>query len=332
MKKIDCLCFGSIVLDYRRKLSGDRKTESPPLQLTNKPIDFRIGGIPILAIILECMGFNTAVIGQVGKDIPGYGVKSFLGEKYGIDTEGIKFVQHPTSCSIINLTDQERYIQHNIGANAFLEADEKVLSLFDEKKPKITAIGYSGLLPAMDANNGIKMAEFIAALKAKGIKTALDTHTMRKDYSMLAKPLGIVDIFFCNEEEAKQISGKEKPDEIVDCLLASNLEEKNSQYRVLGITYPNGTYICYGKQEKFVKGFVKSPWYSTKPKDLTGAGDAFRAGFYAYLLNNMQDFENGTFNWYRAGMLGNFTASVVVTKGYKDIDEYTIMLDRSNLI
>ena len=93
-----------------------------------------------------------------------------------------------------------------------------------------------------------------------------------------------------------------------------------------------GAYIGYGENSVFNKGFVESPWYSNTPKDLTGAGDAFRAGFFAYLIRNIHSFDRGTFNWYKAGMMGNLTAAVMVTKGFNGIEEYAIMLDRSNSV
>ena len=199
MKNLDCICFGSIILDCRKKLKN-QDTTSNPLKLTDDPINFRIGGISILAITLKCMGFSVAVAGQVGRDIIGYGIKTCLREKYEINTEGIRFTHYPTSYSIINLTDKERYIQHNIGANAFLGADREVISFIKKNNPVLIAIGYSGLLPELDSDNGTKMAELITELKSEEIKTALDTHTMNKNYSMLDKPLRDADVFFCNEE------------------------------------------------------------------------------------------------------------------------------------
>lgn len=330
MKNLDCVCFGSIVLDYRRRLTRDQNISSS-LQLTNEPINLRIGGISILAIALKRMGFNTAVVGQVGKDIIGYGIKTYLREKYEINTEEIRLTAYSTSHSIINLTDEERYIEHNIGASAFLEADERIMLFINKTKPTLVTIGYSGLLPKMDCNNGAKMAKFIDVLKSKGIKTALDTHTMDKDYSMLKEPLRNIDIFFCNTEEAKNISKEETPENMLTHIVSSYLKDNAAKYRVLGITLPNGVYIAYGKNGVWDKGFIESPWYTDRPQDLTGAGDAFRAGFYAYLIRNIQSFDEGTFEWQRAGMLGNFTAAIMVTEGFSGIKNYAEMLERSGL-
>ena len=92
----------------------------------------------------------------------------------------------------------------------------------------------------------------------------------------------------------------------------SYLKDNDDRYRVFGITLSHGVYILYGRKGVFDKGFVKSLWHTNKPKDLTGAGDAFRAGFYAYLMKNIMPFDKGAFDWRRAGMLGNLTAAVMV--------------------
>ena len=148
---------------------------------------------------------------------------------------------------------------------------------------------------------------------------------------MLIKPLRGADIFFCNSEEGKHVSGENNPADMLDYITKSYLEINDIRYRLFGVTLPNGVYVAYGKKEIFNKGFVKSPWYSDKPKDLTGAGDALRAGFYAYLIRNLESFEKGTFDWHKAAMLGNLTAAVMINEGFSGIKSYIEMLNRSSL-
>jgi len=331
VKQLDCICFGTITLDYRKELTGNRDIPSEPLQLTDEPINFRIGGISILATALTCMGFNTAVAGQAGKDIAGYGLKAYLREKYNINTECLKLTDNATSYSIIHLSPEERYIQHNIGANAFLEPDKDFMAFLKKNKPVLVAIGYSGLLPELDHDHGTKMAELITALKSEGIMTILDTHTMNDDYSMLDKPLKCADIFFCNAEEGSRISGRKNPESMLQHITRAYSANNGKQYRIFGITLPNGVYIAYGRNVSWDKGFVESAWYTENPKDLTGAGDAFRAGFCAHLISNATSFKKGTFDWRKAGMLGNLIAAVMITEGYGGIKNYGSMLARSLL-
>ena len=328
MKRPECICFGSIILDYRRRVEKSPGREKRSLQLVRGTGSFKIGGISILSIALKRMGCSIAVVGLVGRDIPGYGIKAYLKEKYEINTEAIRFIDYSTSHSFIKLTDDERYIQHDIGANRFLKPDVSNISFIRKRKPALVAIGYSGLLPLLDRDKGAAMAEFIAALKSDGIKTALDTHTLSKNYSALVKPLKIADIFFCNAEEGRHISGENKPENMLNHIV-DRFGKDDDSFRVAGITLPNGVYIAYGKKDRFHAGFVESRWHTNQPRDLTGAGDAFRAGFYMYLMNNMKSFDVGNFDWQKAGRLGNYTAAVMVKNGFSGIKNYKTMFKRS---
>ncbi len=327
MNSLDCICFGSIILDYRKRLTSQKeKIDNQPLELVYDKLDFTIGGISILAIVLSRMGFKVAVAGQAGKDIPGYGIKTFLENNHGVNTEAVRLIDEPTSHSIINLTSTERYIKHNIGANMTLDWDDATMAFIRKTKPALLTVGYAGLLPEMDRDNGEKIADLFASVKKSGVKTALDTHTMNDDYSMLVKPLRRTDIFFCNATEGKQISGRNNPREMLMAIIESFPADDADKYRIMGITLPDGVYIAYGNINGYNSGFVPSPWHTEKPHDLTGAGDAFRAGFYAYLIKNMSSFDNGTFTWQDAGMLGNLTASIMITQGYESIRQYPNML------
>ena len=71
---IDCLCFGSIIVDQRKRLSVDRGLASDqPLKIVENPTQFVPGGVTILAIAMARLGLRAALMGQVGRDIPGYG-------------------------------------------------------------------------------------------------------------------------------------------------------------------------------------------------------------------------------------------------------------------
>lgn len=327
MKKLDCICFGSIIADYRSRSASRRKETMPLRLLDEKSGRFQIGGIPILAVVMGRMGFKVGLAGMVGRDIIGYGIKRYIDAECGIDTGGIQAINGATSYSLITLTRRERFIRHYAGANAFLTANKNVITYIENKRPVLTAIGYSGLLPRMDDNHGEKMAEFIKTLDGMGILAALDTHTMKNDYAMLDKPLKRADVFFCNEREAENISCRKGTEEMADNLARLHFSAAD-KYRFLGITLPSGVYLIYGRGNNRQGGFVKSRWYTANPVDLTGAGDAFRAGIYGYIIKNKKAFDTGVFDWRKAGMLGNFTAGVMVTEGMAGIGNYTAMCGR----
>lgn len=319
--KLDCICFGSIIADYRSR-STSRRKETMPLRLLDEQSGrFQIGGIPILAVVMRRMGFKVGLAGLVGRDIIGYGIKQYLDLECGIDTGGIQAINCATSYSLITLTCQERFIRHYAGANVFLTADKKIVAYIERKNPGLVAVGYSGLLPRMDANHGAKMAEFIKRLAGLGIKAALDTHTIKDNYAMLARPLQLADVFFCNEQEARDIFGGKSPAQTI-ANMARACFSAGARHRLMGVTMPRGVYLAYGNEKNRQTGLVKSPWHTANPVDLTGAGDSFRAGVYACIIRNKKAFETGAFDWQKAGMLGNYVAGVAVTKGFAGIRDY----------
>lgn len=326
-RKIDCVCLGLVVVDERQKVTK-RKESTPrqPLRIVEEPPYFSPGGMSIVAIILQKMGLNTSLIGNIGRDIPGYGLKYFLTERYGINTAFLKNTEHRTSFSYIQLSSKDRYVEHFPGASKYFDVGEEELTYIHRESPPLVAIGYAGLLPELDKKNGAGMLKLIKAIRRMGLKVALDTHTL-KDYCMLERPLKYVDIFICNEEEGKLITGEEKRTKIAECLWQKTASN-DSDYKIVGLTLREGVYLNYGMKNKVEGDFIKSWWYGkVKPVDFTGAGDAFRAGLYAYLIKNLNKFDNGNFNYKIAGQLGNLTATLAISDyGYRGIRKYSKLL------
>jgi sugar/nucleoside kinase (ribokinase family) len=329
MKRLDCVCFGTMVFDYRTRIRAARPGMDAPLRIVTKPEDrFLVGGIPILAMFMARMGLGVAVMGRVGRDLAGYGIVEYLRRQHGIDTDGIVFSGLATATSVIRCTRRERYIRHYRGANADCAPDRRMMSLIRRRRPRMVAIGYAGLLPAMDADGGTAMARFLSAIRSRGILTALDTHTIGERYRMLQKPLPWADVFLCNEEEARRISGEKVPDRMLRRIAVDHPSADRGACRLLGITAPNGAYLAYGADTEMETGFVASRWYTPRPTDLTGAGDAFRAGMYSYLIRNSRAFIDGSLDWKRAGLLANLTAAMAVTEGLDGVEAYSDMLQR----
>lgn len=254
---MDVLCYGSIMVDFRRlEHTSDRPGE--PLRFVDKAVDLHVGGIPILAMAAKRMGFDVGLMGCVGRDLAGYGLKAYL---------------------------------------AFVA----------KHKPKLLAIGYSGLLPKLDANGGEKMAEWIKVVQATGALVALDTHTV-SPYTMLEKPVQVCDIFICNEEESQGISGlRNDSHEAVLAAIWSQFPPINqSRYRLLGLAVPEGVQLAYGQGDSFINHWISNPYYGTfTPSDLTGAGDYFRAGVYCEVTKQLPGFLNGRLNLTSAGQAGH---------------------------
>lgn len=329
MKTTDCLCIGSIIADYLLPDNAAQYEGSAPISLAQQGVRVRTGGIAIVAMVLSRLGFKTALAGMAGHDIAGYGLKSCLKAEFGIGTEGIQLCGVPTSSSLIFPTRHERYIAHYIGANARLDNIADVLAIARRLRPKMASIGYVGLLPRLDEHRGAGMVNLLKNLRALKVKCCVDAHTLRHGLKLVARLLPHTDIFFCNMDEGRQISGESAPFRMLSALLRKAGPAAENGPRLMGITTAQGVYMAYMGGRGIQQDFIRSSWHTSKPVDLTGAGDAFRAGVQAHILVHLREFEQGVFPWRSAGMLGNLTASVMVTKSVTGIQPYKIMLKRS---
>ena len=306
---MDVVCFGSIVIDHRRKT--DLSGASPdPLRIVDRAVDLRIGGVPILARALKALGLEVGLMGCVGRDIAGYGLKAYLAEHVGLDVACVRHVDAPTSSSFIRLAAEQRYIEHTPGASAELTFQEGDAAFIEEHRPALLAIGYAGLLPKLDADGGHGMAALLQSIRRMGVLTALDTHTV-PPYAMLEKAVGQADVFICNDEESQGITGlgTGAPAERLSCIWSRYPASDGVARRLLGIAMPDGVQFAYGTQEAFSNQWVPNPHFEAfVPTDLTGAGDYFRAGVYGYLVSHREAFAQAGLDLAQLGRAGHDTA------------------------
>lgn len=305
---MDAICFGSIIVDHRQAASAEGAAE--PLRIVEKAVDLYVGGIPILAIALKRMGFEVAVMGCVGRDIAGYGLRAYLADEAGLNVDAVTTVDGPTSSSFIQLTRDQRYIDHTPGASAQLLPGNSEMAFVAKYKPALMAIGYSGLLPRMDADGGRAMADWIGAVQEQGAIVALDTHTV-PPYAVLDRPVPVADIFICNKEEGAAITGLSagRPDEVLSTMWSRFRAADPSRYRLLGLAMPEGAQLAYGRHETFANEWIPNRDYGAfAPADLTGAGDNFRAGLYAEVMDQRLGFFAGRLDLSRAGQAGHKAA------------------------
>ena len=291
---MDAICFGSIIVDHRRPmdasapadLSAVASAEAEPIRIVDRAVNLHVGGIGILASALKRLGLEVGLMGLVGRDIAGCGLTSYLAGEIGLNVEAVRAIDAPTSSSFIRLTAEQRYVEHTPGASAELDPGEAELAFIDAHKPKLMAIGYCGLLPALDADGGAKMADWIAAVRSRGVIVALDTHSV-PPYAMLAGPVPAADIFICNREESLGITGMggQVPHDVLAVIWHKFPADDPARPRLLGVAMPEGVQLAYGAGADFAETWVVNPHYGTfEPTDLTGAGDCFRAGVYAEVL------------------------------------------------
>ncbi len=306
---MDAICFGSIIVDYRRQ--GDESGQAAePLRIVDRAVDLHVGGIPILAVALKGMGFDVGLMGCVGRDIAGHGLRSYLAEEVGLNVDAVRTVDAPTSSSFIRLTPEQRYVDHTPGASAGLGGGQEELAFVVEHAPALVAIGYSGLLARLDADGGAQMARWIAAIQSAGVLAAMDTHTV-PPYAMLARPVPLADVFLCNQEEGQGITALvgAPVEEVVAALWSKFPPARPERYRLLGVAMPEGVQLAYGRGSEFAARWVANPHFGTfTPADLTGAGDCFRAGLYAEIIRAPADFAAGRLDLDRAGLAGHDAA------------------------
>ncbi|MHC4716413.1 MAG: carbohydrate kinase family protein, partial [Planctomycetota bacterium] len=280
---MDALCFGSIVVDHRRR---EGRAADEPLRVVDRAVDLAVGGIPILAAALKRMGFDVGLMGCVGRDIAGYGLKAYLAGEIGLNVEAVRMIDAATSSSFIRLTDEQRWVDHTPGAGAELDPGADELAFVARHKPALMAVGYAGLLGRLDADGGAGMARWIGAVRDRGAIVALDTHTVAP-YAMLGKPVPVADVFVCNREEGAGITGLEAapPEQVLSAMWGKYRPADASRVRLMGVAMPEGVQLGCGRGEAPASRWVRNPHYGTfAPADLTGAGDCFRAGLYAEII------------------------------------------------
>jgi sugar/nucleoside kinase (ribokinase family) len=104
---------------------------------------------------------------------------------------------------------------------------------------------------------------------------------------------GPVDLFFCNEEEAKSLTGKDDP---VECAAEIHRHAENVAM-TLG---PNGSIIMDGGETIVIEGVT------VDAIDTTGAGDMYAGGLLYGVTNGL--------SWKAAGHLASHAAARIVSQ------------------
>jgi len=137
----------------------------------------------------------------------------------------------------------------------------------------------------------------IEAAKRQGVKVAFSASdpfliNMLRDeiWSLITGP---VDLFFCNEEEAKSLTGHDDP---VACAAAIHKYAENVALTLGG----NGSIVMHGGQTIPIEGVA------TKAIDTTGAGDMYAGAMLFGITSGM--------SWKQAGHLASHAAARVVAQ------------------
>jgi sugar/nucleoside kinase (ribokinase family) len=224
------------------------------------------------AISLTKLGVSVSVVGKVGKDLFGDAVERDL-QYSGVRTDALRRSStHGTSKTVILpvIGEDRRYI-HTIGANADFTAGDISIPLV--MQAQIFALGGYCVLPRLDPQ---RIATLLNDMRENGVRTILDVvvpaspeHPTLDD---LRPILPFIDVFMPNIEEATILTGKTDPGKQAELFLHAGCN-------IAIITRGEDGALLMSAHEK-----LEVPAFPVEVVDVSGAGDAFVAGFIVGFL------------------------------------------------
>lgn len=266
---IDCLCAGIIVADMVCQ-PIDVMPPAGALVKTER-IEFSIGGCSAnMAVDMTRLGLNVGLSGRVGQDLFAREVRERLNQS-GVDTTRLEESKTtPTSSTfVVNVKGEDRRFIHCVGANA--EFDGTQLGEDDIRSAKSIFLGGYCLMEAMTPERVMRL--FRIAREA-GVITGLNVVIPEKTdmRAWLSPVFAWTDYFFCNNDEAEQITGES------DVIRQAEALQKLG-VRTAVVTHGHRGAVVFSPDQRLRAGV-----YPVKPIDGTGTGDAFASGFLYGLL------------------------------------------------
>jgi sugar/nucleoside kinase (ribokinase family) len=299
----DVLCLGILVADTLAKPI----THMPAWGTLNliEHVELHPGGCANnTSTCLSRLGFRAAVIGKVGEDGFGDFVINRLSQE-GVDTRGIRRdARVGTSFTFVMIApDGERAFFHYVGANGALTLDD--VDFDSIAQTKVLDIGGSFVMPGID---GEPTAQILRRAQAMHVLTTLDTvwNAEIDQYATIEPSFEWLDYFLPSLGEAKLIAKREAPAEIAQFFLDHGV-------RTVGLKM--GLEGCYIRTRELE---LKIPAYQVATVDNTGAGDAWRAGFLAGIVQGWDLERTGRF----ANAVGaSCVTAIGCTAGIKSLPE-----------
>ncbi|MEO1618665.1 MAG: adenosine kinase [Planctomycetota bacterium] len=273
-------------------LVDDEQQSGVLASLDGRPLNRCAGGSAAntIAAIAE-FGGSAGYIGKIGPDAIG---EFFLKDmrELGISIEVTPSQQPTGTCAVLITEDAQRTMLTNLAASASLTPDD-----IDEEKIKASKYVYvEGYLLTGETTKKAAYHAFELA-KKHGVKVAFTASdpflvNMIRDelWDLITGP---VDLLFCNEEEAKSLTGESDP---LKCAVKIHDHCENVAL-TLG---DKGSLVMHGGEEFPIEGI------QVDAIDTTGAGDMY-AGAMLYGITNGMD-------WRTAGHLASHAAARVVSQ------------------
>ncbi len=260
--------------------------------LSDHQINYCSGGSAANTIVgIADMGGKAAYAGKTGNDTFG---KQYLNEmnELGIAIEVPANHGDSGTCVVLITPDAQRTMLTHLGVSASLCADD--IAAEEIAKAKYLYVeGYlfAGPSTKAAAYTAIEMAKEHKVKVALTISDPFLIDICRDEFQRLIE--GPVDLLFCNEEEAKSLTGLDDP---IACAHAIH-EHCENVALTLG---KNGSILMHEGEVIAIEGV------DVEAIDTTGAGDMYAAGILYGITNGL--------TWKQAGHLGSHAAARIVSQ------------------
>lgn len=287
---MDVISAGIVIADCVAR-PVERAPAPGELELVDEIGLFVGGSAANTGVALARLGLEVALVGRVGRD--GFG--DFLEAATrgaGCDTRFLRRDDAPTSATLVNVDRLgERSFLHAVGANAHLRAADVPLDALAAGGARALHVAGYFILPGLEP----EVPELFAHASRLGLLTSLDSvWDPAGRWERLHACLPLTDLFCPSLHEARRLTGREDPREVVDALF--------------GLGVRRAVALKMGPQGSLLGGAdgarLRVPAAPVRAVDGTGAGDAFIGGFLAAWLRG-EGLEE-------AGRLGNAAGALCV--------------------
>ncbi len=261
-------------------------------RLSTHPVNQCSGGSAANTIVgVADFGGSAAYACKVGNDAFG---RQYLDEmqKLGIAIEVRPDAGQTGSCVVLITPDAQRTMLTHLGISSGLGPDDiDAAEIAKAKYVYIEGYLFTGESTRAAAMKAIELA------KQQGVKVALTVSDpflidlFRDQFIALIE--GPVDLLFCNEQEARALTGLDDP---VDCAQDIHRHAENVAL-TLG---RNGSILMHEGEVIAVEGVA------VQAVDTTGAGDMYAAGVLYGITHGL--------SWQQAGHLGSHAAAQIVSR------------------
>ena len=318
MTALDCVVFGETGVDLMVQPVPQDKTlaELRPHHEVDHIRAVTGGNVPNAGIAFARLGLSVAAATLIGEDEWGDLVLRRL-EAEGVDASHVKRLPDVGTNVTAVMTDgagAHTFI-HQSGAARHVDRDFALGCMDLFARARFALFGYYNLMPRLETD----LPEILAAVRAAGCRTALDTANGGGGLQPLDAILPHLDVYIPNLAEARNQTGESEPEAILDTYRSCGSSA------LLGVTLGESGALLSPAPGVLIDVPAVAP--PGPVVDSTGAGDCFLAGLVTGLLRDLPLPE--------AAALGAATAACSVTGlgGSAAVDDYerTLTLSRRPL-